>query len=153
MAMMHGPSPRWPGRPTDPGPRSRTRTPHSSPFRPRATHTRDLRPGWHLRPPDRLGARPVGPTTDRDLGVPFELLGAGAGGPILVVEDDDFGREALSQILEAGGYAVVRAANGEQALRQLRAAPWPRLIVLDLVMPQVNGFQLCARLQRDPVLA
>jgi CheY-like chemotaxis protein len=72
---------------------------------------------------------------------------------LLVVDDDNFGREALGQLLEAAGYAVQHAANGREALRWLRRAPQPSLILLDLLMPEVNGWDFCEQQQRDPRLA
>jgi CheY-like chemotaxis protein len=72
---------------------------------------------------------------------------------VLLVEDDDFGREALAQILEATGYGVARAADGGEALRRLREALLPGLILLGLRRPLLGGWQFCARQQRDPRLA
>jgi CheY-like chemotaxis protein len=61
---------------------------------------------------------------------------------ILVVEDDRDIRESLVEVLEDAGYRVTAAADGRQALEVLEAAPEkPRLILLDLMMPVMNGFQ------------
>jgi two-component system chemotaxis response regulator CheY len=74
---------------------------------------------------------------------------------ILVVDDDVEIREALTDVLEEEGYEVRSAANGVEALAMLRrylASP-PSLIVLDLMMPQMNGWQFCEAQRADPALA
>jgi CheY-like chemotaxis protein len=72
---------------------------------------------------------------------------------VLIVEDDLDIRDALGQILEEEGYAVATAANGQEALDRLRAGPPPRLILLDLMMPVMNGWQFRAEQRQDPTLA
>lgn len=72
---------------------------------------------------------------------------------ILVIEDDFDIRDTMTQILEAEGYAVVGAANGQEALDHLHRADRPRLILLDLMMPVMNGWQFRTEQQRDPELA
>jgi CheY-like chemotaxis protein len=72
---------------------------------------------------------------------------------VLIVEDDLDIRDALAQILEEEGYAVVTAANGREALDALRSGPPPRLILLDLMMPVMNGWQFRAEQRRDPAIA
>jgi CheY-like chemotaxis protein len=74
-------------------------------------------------------------------------------GRILVVEDDDDIRDSLKELLEEEGYAVEVAGNGQQALLQLRSEPLPELILLDLMMPVMDGWQLQTELQQDPQLA
>jgi putative two-component system response regulator len=69
------------------------------------------------------------------------------------VEDDGFAREAMASILRTEGYAVASAANGRDALRRLGGAPLPDLIILDLVMPVMDGLELCRRLGEDGRLA
>jgi CheY-like chemotaxis protein len=61
------------------------------------------------------------------------------GGHILVVEDDDALRDALCDALELEGYRVVGAQHGGVALAHLRTAPRPCLILLDLMMPVMDG--------------
>jgi CheY-like chemotaxis protein len=73
--------------------------------------------------------------------------------PVLVIDDDPFGREALARLLEVAGYRTVRAANGLEGLGALRDSPRPGLIILDLFMPVVDGWEFCARKSRDPRLA
>lgn len=69
---------------------------------------------------------------------------------ILVVEDDKALRGALSEALEDEGYSVRKASNGREALQDLTAeGPSPQLILLDLVMPQMNGWQFLLERKRD----
>src|SRR5262245_38415395 len=58
---------------------------------------------------------------------------------VLVVDDDNDLRDALSQILEQHDYVVITAENGRAALDQLRHAPRPDVILLDLMMPVMDG--------------
>jgi len=60
---------------------------------------------------------------------------------ILVIEDDPQLLEGLSEILESEGHHVRRARHGLEALGFLRAGQRPRLILLDLMMPIMNGWQ------------
>jgi CheY-like chemotaxis protein len=71
---------------------------------------------------------------------------------VLVVEDDEGVRDALRSVLEDEGFTVTSAENGVQALEMLRAGPRPCLMLLDLMMPVMNGFDLSEQLQSDPVL-
>ncbi|MBI4839569.1 MAG: response regulator [candidate division NC10 bacterium] len=68
---------------------------------------------------------------------------------ILVVDDEETNRELLEAILTAAGYLVEQADGGPAALAQAKAQP-PDLILLDLVMPGMNGFEVCQRLKEDP---
>ena len=67
----------------------------------------------------------------------------GIGRPILVVEDDAPTREFVAELLSKYGYVVSTAADGAEARAQVRAS-LPKLVILDLVLPQVSGFQLLA---------
>jgi DNA-binding response OmpR family regulator len=67
---------------------------------------------------------------------------------ILVVDDDPDILEALSMILESQGYQVVTARDGIEALANLKAEK-PDLMILDLLMPKMDGFAVCKELQ-DP---
>ena len=71
---------------------------------------------------------------------------------VLVVEDEPDIRELLAFHLERGGYQVTRATTGPEALRQLRAAP-PDLVILDLMLPELDGLEVCRRLRADPATA
>jgi CheY-like chemotaxis protein len=77
----------------------------------------------------------------------------GAGRNVLVVEDDADIRAALSLTLQGGGYQVAEASNGKEALDQLRHGSPADLIVLDLMMPVMDGWQFRREQQRDPRLA
>ena len=69
---------------------------------------------------------------------------------ILVVEDNDDVRDMMAITLELEGHRVFTAANGRQALVLLESGIDPRLILMDLMMPVMNGWQLRAALQEDP---
>jgi len=72
---------------------------------------------------------------------------------ILVVEDDDDAREAIVAILQLTGYQAVPAADGEEALDCLRHIAHPDLILLDLWMPVMDGWQFREEQRKDPDLA
>jgi two-component system chemotaxis response regulator CheY len=72
------------------------------------------------------------------------------GVPILVVEDDPGIRQGIADFLGFEGYAVDVAVNGEEALSYLRARR-PTLVVLDLVMPVMNGPQLLERIRSEGI--
>ena len=59
----------------------------------------------------------------------------------------------MAQILEYEGYAVATAYDGREALEYLRGHPTPDLIVLDLMMPVMNGWELRAELAKVPAFA
>jgi PAS domain S-box-containing protein len=69
--------------------------------------------------------------------------------PILVVEDDPDSRALVRRTLENEGWSVVEAENGRQALAALPDCD-PQLVVLDLMMPEMDGFETAARLRSDP---
>ena len=71
---------------------------------------------------------------------------------VLVVDDDPDIRHLLSSVLTLEGYAVASASNGEEALSQLRSMPGARLILLDLRMPVMDGWEFRAEQSRDPAL-
>lgn len=72
---------------------------------------------------------------------------------ILIVDDDPDIRDTLTQILEDEGYRIFAAANGQEALACLRQAAAPDLILLDLMMPIMNGWQFRAEQRQDALLA
>ncbi|MBW1743862.1 MAG: response regulator [Deltaproteobacteria bacterium] len=72
----------------------------------------------------------------------------GTSAKILVVDDDPDMREALQMILESGGYTVVTAEDGEECLVKLKEEH-PDLLILDLLMPRMDGFEVCKAL-KDP---
>jgi CheY-like chemotaxis protein len=75
------------------------------------------------------------------------------GRSILLVEDDDLIRLAMQMVLEWEGYHVEYATNGQEALDYLRAGNRPVLIVLDVMMPILDGEQFREEQLRDPSLA
>ncbi len=68
---------------------------------------------------------------------------------ILLVEDDAFLASIYAQKLEVEGYDVSLATNGEDGLK-MAAKDMPVLILLDLVLPQLDGFEVLSRLKQDP---
>jgi CheY-like chemotaxis protein len=72
---------------------------------------------------------------------------------VLVVEDDWEVRESVLEALQDNGHPAQGAADGRQALEKLRAQPLPCLIVLDLMMPIMDGRAFREQQLRDPVLA
>jgi CheY-like chemotaxis protein len=72
---------------------------------------------------------------------------------VLIVEDDEAVREALATFLEVEGYPVLVAGDGEEALRQLRAQTSVGIILLDLMMPVMNGWQFREHQLKDPTIA
>ena len=71
---------------------------------------------------------------------------------ILLVDDSKTELHVLSELLTKSGYAVRTAANGEEAMRRLQEEK-PDLILMDVVMPGQNGFQLTRAITRDPQFA
>jgi CheY-like chemotaxis protein len=67
--------------------------------------------------------------------------------PVLVVEDDADLREMMRRTLEKGGWAVIEAANGRVALERL-IEQRPELILLDLMMPEMDGFQFLEEVRK-----
>jgi len=71
---------------------------------------------------------------------------------ILLVEDDHAIREALVQLLSIQGFQVEGSENGVKALEHLRASAAPDLIILDLRMPVMDGWEFRANQRNDPAL-
>lgn len=84
---------------------------------PPTSHPTDAQPGDHL---------PIATGTDERT-------------PVLVVDDDDEIRETLELALEEAGYAVFQAADGQVALRELRASPHSMVVLVDQLMPRLEG--------------
>ena len=72
---------------------------------------------------------------------------------VLVVDDDDAIREVIAEVLRDEGYDVVCAGNGEQALSELRKERRPDLVLLDLMMPVMSGWELLEELQASSPLS
>lgn len=71
---------------------------------------------------------------------------------ILIADDDYDNRTILAQALEAAGFAVVQAVNGQEAIELVLKDP-PALIFLDLSMPKMNGWETAKRLRELPQMA
>jgi len=71
---------------------------------------------------------------------------------ILLVEDNELNRDMLSRRLTRRGYTVVVAEDGEQAL-ELARAERPELVLMDMSLPGIDGWEATRRLRADPVLA
>jgi CheY-like chemotaxis protein len=71
---------------------------------------------------------------------------------ILVVDDVQTDREILGKVVAAMGHQPVYASDGKQALSAARETQ-PALILLDVVMPEMDGFKVCRTLKADPVTA
>jgi CheY-like chemotaxis protein len=72
-----------------------------------------------------------------------------AGGPVLVIEDDDATRELLTRSLQSRGHRTEAAENGRAALELINRHE-PSLILLDLMMPEMNGFEFLHALRQNP---
>jgi CheY-like chemotaxis protein len=73
--------------------------------------------------------------------------------PVLIVEDDADLREMMAQLLLLEGFQAHTAANGREALEYLHHGHSPNLILLDLMMPVMDGWEFRREQQRDPELA
>jgi putative two-component system response regulator len=71
---------------------------------------------------------------------------------ILIVDDNPLGREALGDVLEPEGYIVAFAADGPEALK-IASEIYPDVVLLDVMMPGMDGYEVCRRLRTDPKLA
>ncbi|MCI0459615.1 MAG: response regulator [Gemmataceae bacterium] len=72
-------------------------------------------------------------------------------GTLLVVDDNDVSRDVLVRRLLRQGHTVAEARNGREALEQVRARPFD-LVLLDIIMPEMDGFQVLRRLKADETL-
>ena len=68
---------------------------------------------------------------------------------ILVVDDEPAVRESLRRALELEGYSVDLAADGVEALERLGANGEPDAVILDILMPRMDGLEACRRLRRE----
>ena len=67
---------------------------------------------------------------------------------VLIIDDDEAKRHAIAKILRKAGYAIREGATGGEGLRL--AAEKPILIILDVKLPDVSGFEVCRRIKEDP---
>ena len=68
---------------------------------------------------------------------------------ILIADDSASVRRVLAEMLTPVGYTITFAADGAEALRMVQASP-PHLILMDIRMPKMDGYEVCQRLKQDP---
>ncbi len=71
---------------------------------------------------------------------------------VLIVDDEYIGRETLQSVLEGEGYQLEMAENGMQAIEKAKKL-LPDVILLDVMMPGMTGFEVCQRIRSDPEIA
>ncbi len=71
---------------------------------------------------------------------------------ILIVEDDKFLRELIAQKLIKEGYDIAEAVDGEKGIKAVEEEK-PDLVLLDLILPGVDGFEVLAKIKEDPKIA
>lgn len=74
------------------------------------------------------------------------------GSKVLIVDDEYIGRETLQSVLEGEGYELEMAENGFQAIEKAKKL-LPDVILLDVMMPGMTGFEVCQRIRNDPQIA
>lgn len=67
---------------------------------------------------------------------------------ILIVEDDKFLRELIAKKLSEGGFIVEEASDGEEGIRKIKEGR-PDLILLDLILPSIDGFEVLEKIKKD----
>ncbi|MDD2697102.1 MAG: response regulator [Candidatus Pacebacteria bacterium] len=70
---------------------------------------------------------------------------------ILVIEDDKFLRELISQKLIKEGYNISEAVDGEEGIKKIKEEK-PDLVLLDLILPGIDGFEVLTKMKEDPSL-
>ncbi|MEM1165173.1 MAG: response regulator [Planctomycetota bacterium] len=85
------------------------------------------------------------PTPDTAPDEPIDLTGA----VILVVDDNDHNRELLTAYVEEIGCTIIEARDGEEAIERVEEHD-PDILLLDIMMPRMSGFQVCERVKSDP---
>src|SRR5579872_6250742 len=69
---------------------------------------------------------------------------------ILAVDDNPAGRYAICRTLQRAGFKILEAATGGEALQLARQLPLPDLILLDVHLPDITGFDVCRAMKSDP---
>jgi CheY-like chemotaxis protein len=72
---------------------------------------------------------------------------------VLIVEDEVTTRDALSELLRKDGRGIATAGDGQGAMDRLTKVPRPRIILLDLMMPRMDGSEFLRRQSADPSIA
>jgi DNA-binding response OmpR family regulator len=71
---------------------------------------------------------------------------------IFIIEDDKFLRELISKKLYKENYNVITAVNGEEGIKKIKEEK-PDLVLLDLVLPGINGFEVLSQIKNDPTIS
>ncbi len=71
---------------------------------------------------------------------------------VLVVDDDVVNRTMISRSLSQKGFQVLTALDGEEALKKAKEEK-PELVISDMLLPRIDGLELCSRIKEDPDLA
>lgn len=71
---------------------------------------------------------------------------------ILIIEDDKFLRELITRKLTAEGFSVSEGIDGEEGVKKVKEVK-PDLVLLDLILPGIDGFEVLTRIKEDPGLA
>ena len=71
---------------------------------------------------------------------------------ILIIEDDKFLRELISRKLSSEGFNIVDAVDGEEGVRKIKSET-PDLVLLDLILPGIDGFEVLTQAKKDPKTA
>jgi signal transduction histidine kinase len=101
---------------------------------------------WAPPDPERMGIAKKAEALCSD---PPPEAAEGSTGRLLIVDDEAANRDLLRRHLEREGYRVQEAGNGMQALQQLEAGAYD-LMLLDIIMPEIDGYEVLARLKRNP---
>jgi CheY-like chemotaxis protein len=72
---------------------------------------------------------------------------------VLVIDDNKTIRETLEEALDESGYQVVTAGNGKEGLSRLRGLPRPCVVIIDLMMPVMNGWEFLRQARQEGALA
>ena len=71
---------------------------------------------------------------------------------ILIVEDDKFLRELIAQKLSKEGFNISEAVDGEEGIKKIKEEK-PQLVLLDLILPGIDGFEVLSRMKEDPIVS
>ena len=93
-----------------------------------------------------------GPWAQSDSAVDGEQRGVDTSRFVLIVDDDPDLLEVTTFVIEGEGLAVETAKHGEEALAVMRAGRLPMLVLLDLMMPVMNGWEFLDEVSKDPEL-
>jgi twitching motility two-component system response regulator PilH len=72
---------------------------------------------------------------------------------ILIIDDSPTDVRVLTALLERAGHQVASVGNAEEGIERVRSTPPPALVIMDVIMPGMNGFQATRTLTRDPATA